>query len=260
MQIKGFGHYGREAMGFTTLANSTTSPLAKDTVAATLREQIITGKLRPGELIVERNWALQLKVAQASIREAINILAAEGFVKKRSGSSAKITQLTLEDVAEIYRVRSVLEGLAARLLVENRADLRDFDQAISDIRSAAECNNMRALSERDLEFHLLLCQKSGNKFLAEYHRRLVVPLFAFVVMRVHEETAWSRHWRRRAPDEHLEIIERVRSGEAINAEEGVKLIIGTMGDDMLTLLKSKGPPRVCIPRESDLTEILYHLQ
>jgi DNA-binding GntR family transcriptional regulator len=238
--IRIFNPYGREGMDLTTFESSTTSPLAKDTIAALIREEIIAGKLRPGELIVERNWALQLKVAQASIREAINILVAEGFVNKRSGSSARITLLTLEDVAQIYQVRSVLEGLAARLLVENRAELRDLHQAVFDIRSAAECNNMRALSERDLAFHLLLCRKSGNSYLAQNHRRLVVPLFAFVITRVHKEPAWSRHWRRCAAEEHQEIIEAVRSGEPSNAEEHVKLLIETMGNDMLTYLKSKG--------------------
>src|ERR1035441_2275525 len=54
-------------MDLTTFESSTTSPLAKDTIAALIREQIIAGELRPGELIVERNWALQLNVAQASI-------------------------------------------------------------------------------------------------------------------------------------------------------------------------------------------------
>jgi DNA-binding GntR family transcriptional regulator len=223
-----------------TLETLVKSPLTKDSIAAFIREQIIAGKLRPGELIVEKHWALELEVAQASIREAINILAAEGFVTKRSGSSARVTELTLQAVAQIYQVRSVLEGLAARLSVENRAELRDLQQAVADIHSAAECNNMRALSERDLKFHLLLCQKSGNYFLAEDHRRLVVPLFAFVIMRVQEEPAWSREWRSRAGEQHQEIIEAVRSGEPSNAEEHVKHLIETMGNDMLTFLKSKG--------------------
>jgi DNA-binding GntR family transcriptional regulator len=223
-----------------TLETLVRSTLTKDSIAALIREQIITGKLRPGELIVERNWALQLDVAQASIREAINILAAEGFIKKRSGSSAKVTKLTLEDVAQIYKVRSVLEGLAARLLVENQAELQDLEQAVADIRSAAVCNNMRALSDRDLKFHQLLTRKSGNNFLAETHTRLLVPLFAFAVVRVQQEPAWIRHWKACAVDEHQEIIEAIRSGEPSNAEQRVRFVIDTMANNLLALLKLKG--------------------
>ena len=87
--------------------------LVKQNLAAALQREILNGRLLPGQRIVEGTWARKFGVAQASVREAINILVTEGFAEKRSGRSARVTQYSEEDVARLYEVRSALEGLAA---------------------------------------------------------------------------------------------------------------------------------------------------
>ena len=103
----------------------------KGNVAGVLREEIITGRLSPGERIVEGKWATKLKVAQASVREALNILAAEGFVQKELNRSARVTVLSDDDVVQIHEVRTSLESLVARLVAIRQPDLSDLDQAIA---------------------------------------------------------------------------------------------------------------------------------
>jgi DNA-binding GntR family transcriptional regulator len=58
-------------------------------------------------------------MSQTSVREALNILSAEGFVQKGSGRTAQVTQLTDEDVVHSYELRAVLEGYAAPSLPKN---------------------------------------------------------------------------------------------------------------------------------------------
>src|SRR5258706_16357591 len=58
------------------------SGLLKESLAAQLREAILSGKLAPGEKIIERRWAREFGAAQVSVREALNILIAEGFVTR----------------------------------------------------------------------------------------------------------------------------------------------------------------------------------
>src|SRR5207237_8620748 len=84
----------------------------KVNVAGLLRKEMITDRLKPGEPIVEGKWAAKLKVARASVREAINILAAEGFVQKGLARTARVTAFSLEDVVQIYDTRVALEGMA----------------------------------------------------------------------------------------------------------------------------------------------------
>src|SRR5215475_5790329 len=92
--------------------------LLKENVAERLREEILAGRIVPGEKIVEGKWAREYGVAQISVREALNILVAQGFVTKGHGRSARALKLEKEDIIHIYQVRGVLEGLAARLIAE----------------------------------------------------------------------------------------------------------------------------------------------
>src|SRR5271155_3818444 len=108
--------------------------LVKHDLADRLRTEIMKGNLRPGERIVEGKWGLRFGVAQGSIREAINILALEGFVTKRSGRSARVVHFSEQDVVQIYQVRGAVEGLAARLAALAGADLSMLQAAVDGMR------------------------------------------------------------------------------------------------------------------------------
>jgi len=73
----------------------------KHDLADRLRTEIMNGSLPTGVRIIEGKWAQKFGVAQGSIREAINILALEGFVNKESGRSARVVHLTEKDVAQL---------------------------------------------------------------------------------------------------------------------------------------------------------------
>ena len=95
--------------------NSATPPnngLLKQSLALQLREAILSGKLVPGEKIIERRWAREFGAAQVSVREALNILIAEGFVTKGHGRSARVLLLSDAAIIHTYQVRGALEGLA----------------------------------------------------------------------------------------------------------------------------------------------------
>lgn len=196
------------------------SLMVKDSVAARLREEIIKGRIAPGERIVEGRWASKLGIAQASVREALNILIAEGFVEKTSGQTARVVNLSGIDVGQIYEVRAALESLAARLVVEKNAELTDLDQTIADMRAAVECKNVAAFYERDLRFHMLICEKSGNRYLDMDLRQLAIPLFAFVILRVHGATSDIEKLER-SIEQHRQILDAIRSGDPFFAEHQV---------------------------------------
>src|ERR1700761_4426409 len=100
--------------------------LVKDNLAAYFRQEIISGRLAPGEKIVEVRWAKLLKLSQTSVREALNILLAEGFVQKGSGRTAQVTRLTDKDITHSYELRAVLEGYAARVVAQKKMALGEL--------------------------------------------------------------------------------------------------------------------------------------
>ena len=99
-----------------------TNGLIKNLLSDKLRAEILNSSLKPGERIVEGKWAAKFGVAQASIREAINILAQEGFVTKAPNRSARVIHLSEIDVSHIYYLRGSIEGLAARLAARFRIE------------------------------------------------------------------------------------------------------------------------------------------
>ena len=157
--------------------------LLKESIAARLREEILVGRIVPGEKIVEGPWARRYGVAQVSIREALNILTAEGFVTKGHGRSARVLKLGDSDILHIYQVRGALEGLAARIVVQRTCPVDDLEAALKGIQEAVQKNDLRKVVESVQHFHIHLLEKPGNPVLEEYGRRLVVPLYAFTLMR-----------------------------------------------------------------------------
>ena len=195
--------------------------LVKHDLAGRLRTEIMNGSLPTGVRIVEGKWAQKFGVAQGSIREAINILALEGFVSKESGRSARVVHLTEKAVAQMYELRGALEGLAARLAVQMRPDLSKIQSAVDSMRQASNEGNCAALLQYDLQFHLGLCELSGNPFIVEQSRRLLVPFFAFVRMRVAASGQTTSPWDKDL-EAHQRIIDLVREAEGEVAEQYVK--------------------------------------
>jgi DNA-binding GntR family transcriptional regulator len=199
--------------------------LVKDNLAAYFREQIVSGRFVPGEKIVEVKWSKLLKISQTSVREALNILMAEGFVQKGSGRTAQVTRLSDEDITHSYELRAVLEGYAARIVAHNKAPLGELEQTLSDMRSAIECHNVRAFYERDLLFHLQLAEKTGNAMLVQALKRTIQPLFAFVVIRVQGARTQDEQWTR-SLEQHKRIIEALKTHDPVFAERLVTQTIG----------------------------------
>lgn len=210
--------------------------LVKDNLAAYFRQEIISGQLAPGEKIVEIKYAKQLKLSQTSVREAINILLAEGFVQKGSGRTAQVTRLSDEDITHSYELRAVLEGYCARVVAQKKVDLSELEQTLSDMRSAADCQNLSAFYERDLQFHLLLAEMTGNGMLVQALRRIIVPLFAFVV--IHTVRTQKSQWIH-SIERHDRIIDALKTHDPVFAERLVIQTIDTFHDETRVMFSPK---------------------
>ena len=217
--------------------------LLKHTLAQQLREQIVSGALRPGTRIVEGVWARKFGAAQASIREAINILAQEGFVTKASGRSARVVSLSEQDVLQLYELRGALEGLAARLAAERGADTSKLEAAIGTMREAAKTNRCDELVDGDLQFHLELCRLSGNEYVFDQARRVLLPFFSFVRIRViasgQDTSVWDRDL-----EAHQRIVDLLREGEGEVAEQYLRRVMARFAATAYQNWEKKTPEQI----------------
>jgi DNA-binding GntR family transcriptional regulator len=202
-----------------------TAGLLKEHLAAQLKCAIVDGRLMPGQRVVEGAWAREFGAAQASVREAINLLISEGFLVKSAGRSARVPRYSEKDVGQIYEVRGALEGLAARLASGAKADLAMMESALTRMEEASARGDVRGLVDADLAFHLALAEASGNPLLIDMLNRLLRPLFTFILVRVGETRETTMSW---APDlpRHRGMINLIREGTPSLAGHYVEHCVG----------------------------------
>lgn len=196
-------------------------PLVKEHLAHQLKDAIVQGRLSPGQRVVEGAWAREFGVAQASVREAINLLITEGFLVKSAGRSARVPRYTQEDLVRIYQVRGALEGLAAQLACAAGAALAPLEAALDRMELAAGRGEVKELVESDLAFHLALAESSGNPVLVDVLGRILRPLFTFVLLRTMETHETTVAW---VPDlaRHRQVVYLMRESNPTVAGQFVQ--------------------------------------
>jgi DNA-binding GntR family transcriptional regulator len=147
-------------------------PLSQ-TLLITLREAIISGQLKPGQPLIQSRLAAQFGVSRAPLREALNRLEEEGFVKTVPYKGSVVAPLTHKNVDEIRSLRKLLEQFAGHLII---ADLRpeqlqEIEVIYQRMQAAAERGDVEAVDVADLALHEKICELSGHSLLMEVWNR-----------------------------------------------------------------------------------------
>jgi DNA-binding GntR family transcriptional regulator len=217
-------------------SNGAPSRTLRDRVVAALRESIVSGHIPPGTRLSEPSLARELRVSRGPIREAIRELAAEGLVRIESRIGTFVTHPEAREIAEAFAVKSVLEGLAARLAcgggteASRRASLAPHLEALDQTDLAADAREYLLASRR---FHEAIFEMAGNARLAAMHRTLndqlqrlcgplVTPDLRLRYAQEHRAVAAAIATNRPAQAERLSRVHVARSGERL-------LDIGTRG-------------------------------
>ena len=178
----------------------------------TLHSAIVTGRLRPGARLPIEELAERLHMSPMPIREAVRRLHAAGLVENIPHRGARVTELSLTDLAEVYEARLALELLAirrtaARMTEEQAATARrrlDELQKMSDDNSAAT-------SAAHAAFHFALYEPAGSIWLL----RLISPVWE-TSERYCLEVPQCRQLTARA-GEHKAILSACTAGDADRA-------------------------------------------
>jgi len=157
----------------------------KDRIVASLRAAMISGEIKSGEQIVEGKIAQQLGVGQGVIREALIELEHQGFVQRVPFAGTQVTELTLEDVQQIYDVRIELEPLAFFLAGQNARpqQISELSDMAGKAGAASRARDLNAFFENHLAFRREIWALSKNRYLQQILERAVVPLYALFVIR-----------------------------------------------------------------------------
>ncbi len=182
---------------------------------------IIVGEIAQGESLSEVKLAEQFETSRTPVREACIHLYKEGFLRSTPNKGYVVTEISLDEIRELYQLRRILEPEAAALAASN--DLEPFF-----LRSCAALLEEQAfivdgdrtyqaylkLSEVEYSFHHGIAQASGNKKLAKFLREIMNQFrrFYYVCFR-------RSPWLKESVEEHRGVLEAIQLRDAALARQ-----------------------------------------
>ncbi|MEV0847366.1 GntR family transcriptional regulator [Streptomyces sp. NPDC049954] len=141
-------------------------------VLSGLRQDIIGGRLRPGDRLVERELAERYGVSRVPVREAVRALVSEGFVTFETPRRSVVRTLTRADVRELFELREALEVYAAGLAAEraNEAGLAGLTEILDRAALATRAADAEAVTDLNTLFHDRILALAGNGLLVSVMR------------------------------------------------------------------------------------------
>ncbi|ERP92596.1 GntR family transcriptional regulator [Marinobacter sp. ES-1] len=179
-----------------------------------LQTAIVTGDLAPGEKIGEVELCSRFNLTRGPLREALGRLESRGLLVRRPHAGVKVVSVSADELIELYRIREVMEGLAARQAAERMTDeeIRDLKATLDSHEKMIEEAQGQAYyqAEGDYDFHHRIATGSRNTKLAQM---LLGDLYYMVRMyRYRLSTSAGRP--------HLALGEHRRIVEAIAQRDG----------------------------------------
>lgn len=187
-------------------------------VAERLRQRIFAHELPPGTWIDEQKLAEQYGISRTPLREALKVLVAEGLVELKPRRGCYVTEISSQDLDDIYPLMAMLEGRCASEAVR-RAKGGDIDalKAIHDSleRSARE-GKIEEFFEVNQEFHLKLQELGGNRWLL-----MVIQDLRKVLRLSRMHSLFIEGRLQQSLEEHRAIMDAIVAGDAERAEKAM---------------------------------------
>jgi GntR family transcriptional regulator of vanillate catabolism len=193
-------------------------------VSHRLRELILTHEIPAGSKLVQADLADRMGVSRTPLREAMRLLEQDGLVRVSNGNrTVEVVSFTGVELTELYEIREVVDGLAARLLAR-RGMSHDADQQIASTLEAMAANiqplNGESYLSAHLGFHVGIIEHCGND-------RLKGQLSLVRVTAASLRDAFPRELKVRptantAQADHQAIYDAIRSGNETAAEKAAR--------------------------------------
>jgi DNA-binding GntR family transcriptional regulator len=187
-----------------------------DQVYGILKEMIANYRFIPGSYLNIEQLTRDLGVSRTPVWDAIRKLEQEGFVRIEPKKGVMILELTPETAIELYAVRELLEGMAARLAVERIDDetLAKMAQCLKEQKKVIDEKNLIGYSRLDFDFHGLISNLCSNRVLQEMLQNIknksrpIAMLITPILPRLYHD--------------HVEIYEALKQRNGEKAEKAIR--------------------------------------
>lgn len=185
-----------------------------DRIEKELRHLILTLALEPGQVVSEAALMKRYGWGRTPLREAFQRIAEQSLVQIVPRQGVIITPLSVFDFIAMMDAMAMVVGPAAALASQrlNTAQLEQLEQIVSQSNTAAEDKDFVTVAELDYEFHRILAEATGNRYLCDYLLRLhrSATRFNFAAWQRDADVAPSMQ-------EHQQIITALRERDSVQA-------------------------------------------
>jgi DNA-binding GntR family transcriptional regulator len=185
-------------------------------VAERLRQRIFAHELPPGTWVDEQKLAEQYGISRTPLREALKVLASEGLVELKPRRGCYVTEISRQDLDDIFPLMAMLEGRCAAEAVAraSNAEIAGLKSIHERLEAAARDGRIDAFFEANQEFHKIIQQLSGNRWLLSVIQDLRKVL---KLSRLHSLSLEGR--LQQSLEEHRQIMAALEARDAARAEK-----------------------------------------
>jgi len=191
---------------------------AADLVYKTLKDEILSGHIGPGELLSESEIAKRFNVSRTPVREALNQLACDSIVVSLPQRGHLVRTISFSEVIEAFRLRELLEIEAA-----GEAALNITDAEIAELKEIMENKKDRVLM--NYKFHTAIARISGNRLLNEFIEELLMLMQRLMI----------NHPTLLDPTPELNIIEALETRDPEAARKAMREHLDESRENLLNL-------------------------
>lgn len=213
----------------------------RDVVFNTLRKAILTGKLKPGERLMEVHLANRLGVSRTPIREAIRKLELEGLVIMIPRQGAEVARITEKSLKDVLEVRRALDALSVELACDRitSEDTKRLWEACQEFERAARGKDAAVIAKADVALHDIIVEATGNLRLQQLVNNLAEQMYRYRFVYIKEE---SRHDNLVA--EHREIYESIAARDKERAAKAAKIHIDNQEKAVIRQIRLENESRL----------------
>jgi DNA-binding GntR family transcriptional regulator len=212
-------------------------PTLTAAAAKNIRDEIVSGRLMPGEPLHEVELSRQLNISRGTVREALRLLQQDGLVEVIPYRGAFVAKLSPHKVKEIYSLRALLEPYAVRLAMENgsfsQADLDEMKAMVKRLGELEKSDDYAETIETDINFHKIISQPSEHNLLLDVLGNLQSITLMFILnTKLYQSDM--------VPDDvsHQAILDGILSGDPAVAEQVVRQHILDAGSSLLKRMEA----------------------
>ena len=204
-----------------------------DFVVQHLVDGILHGRFAPGQRLVARDLTEEMGVSRGSVREAFRLMAADGLVDLVPNKGVTVRRLSRHQTRDLFEIREVLEGLAAKLAAQriNVNDIRAmFESMWRTVRPRGHHLAWDIFIEHNRLFHRTIVSVGGNLLLKDAIDKLQLPIMMVQVGRMMADENIQQ-----SENDHATIADAILDGDPGRAAEAMQNHLRELADWVLAL-------------------------